>query len=177
MNRDVTYTIQLCADSYKTPPVPSSSVALYFYELIYLLWCFDSGNLEIKTEQKIFVFSRIVNCLWRSIGGVYYIPSTKNEQILNLCLYQKCFSFLKEQQHIVMPKSLWMQLLQKSSRYAGNTFSMATTSCCCHILLEWCSIYLRCYKGQNINLNHQLTTSRICLQIVSDLQHCWKSFD
>lgn len=87
MNRDVTYTVQLCADSYKTPPVPSSSVALYFYELIYLLWCFDSGNLEIKTEQKIFVFSRTVNCLWRSIGGVYYIPSTKNEQILNLCLY------------------------------------------------------------------------------------------
>lgn len=48
MNRDVvTYTIQLCADSYKAPPVPSSSITLYFYELIYLLRCFDSGNLEI----------------------------------------------------------------------------------------------------------------------------------
>lgn len=83
-NRDfVTYTIQLCADSYKTPPVPSSSIALNFYELIYLLRCFDSGNLEIKTEQKrnkkMFIVYGFMNCLWMIIGGVYHTPSTKNE--------------------------------------------------------------------------------------------------
>lgn len=53
---DVTYTIQLRADSHKTPPVPSSGIALYFYELIYLLGGFDSGNLETRTEQKYLQF-------------------------------------------------------------------------------------------------------------------------
>lgn len=86
MNRDVvTYTIQLCANSNHTPPVPSSCIALYFYELVYLLWSFDSVNLEIKQNSKYLHFLESL-AAFRGVLQIFN-KCRNNEQITNLCLH------------------------------------------------------------------------------------------